>query len=68
MMGETRQHALEDLVVGPLERQAAASLVGDGENAVDIGKIAAASAPSRNVSATYREVLAEQLTVLITAM
>ncbi len=39
MMGEARQHALEDLVVEPFKRQPAAPLVGDGEDAVDIGEI-----------------------------
>ncbi len=43
MMGETRQHAFEDLMVEPLKRQPAASLVRDREHAVDIGEIAAAT-------------------------
>ena len=39
MVGKPGQHALEDLVIEPLERQPAASLVGDGEDAVDIGEL-----------------------------
>ena len=39
VMGEAGQHALEDLVVRALERQPAASLVRDGEHAVDVGKL-----------------------------
>ena len=39
MMGKTREHALEDLMVESFKRQPAAPLVGDGEDAVDIGEI-----------------------------
>ena len=39
MIGEPGQHAFEDLVVGPFERQAAAPLVRDGEDAVDVGEL-----------------------------
>ncbi len=39
MMGKTREHALEDLMVEPFKRQPAAPLVRDGEHAVDIGEI-----------------------------
>ena len=67
MMGKAREHAFQDLMVEPLKRQPAAPLVRDGEDAIDIGK-SRRQAPSRNLSATYRDVLAEQLTVLTTAM
>ena len=49
MMGETREHALEDLVVGPFERQPATPFVGDGEDAVDIGEIPPPGAVAESV-------------------
>ena len=49
MVGETRQHALEDLMVGPLEGQSATPLVSDGEDAVNVGEILAPGAVAKSV-------------------
>ena len=67
MVGEPRQHALERPVVGPLEGEAAAPFVGDGEDAVDVGEVCAARRRRETGRRCSREVLAEQFTVLMTA-
>ena len=54
MIGKPRQHALEDLVVGPFEGQPAAPFVGDGEHAVDVGKILAPGAVAKPVGDVAR--------------
>ena len=68
MVGEAGQDALEDLVVGPLERQPAAPLVRDGEDAVDVGELGLPGGRRGTARRCTCDVLAEQLTVLITAM
>ena len=49
MVGEPGQHPLEDLVVEPLERQSAAPLVRDREDAVDVGKVGSPAAVAEPV-------------------
>jgi len=66
VVGEPGEDALQRPMVGPVEGQAAAPLVRDREDAVDVGKSRRQASP-RNRSAMYFEVLAEQLTVLMTA-
>ena len=67
VIGEPGQDPFElDVVLAP-GGDAAPPLVGDREHAVDVGEVADAIAPSRNRSATARDVLAEQFTALMTA-
>jgi hypothetical protein len=48
-MGKAGEHPFQDLVVRAFEREPAAPLVRDGEDAVDIGKILAPAAIAKTV-------------------